>query len=125
MIVKPKKNYRDICENYQRLTDREYYVIGIEADCYRIIDNYGEPTIFDTDIFDTMIFEKSLGWVDKYDNDGSRYSYEPPLGEPGFFEDYFDGKQEVISKVIAYIEKVESVEKIKLGFKKPENKFNL
>jgi len=37
-------------------------------------------------------------WTTDYGEDGERYSYPPALKEAGFFEDYFDGKDEARSK---------------------------
>jgi len=119
MIIIPKKNYQEICENYLRLTEQEYYVIGIEADFYRIVDSYYEPTLFEKNIFECIDFQDSIGWVTHYDAEGARYSYEPPMGNPGFFEDYYDGVKEVFSIVKSYVEKVEQSRGIKIGLKSP------
>lgn len=35
-------------------------------------------------------------WITDYGEDGERYSYPPALYEAGFFEDYFDGKDEAL-----------------------------
>ena len=66
MIVKLKEENLE----YPDLTpDQPYFVIGIESDDYRILNDYGK-----------------------------RYSYPEALNEVGFFEDYFDGKDEALSR---------------------------
>lgn len=34
----------------------------------------------------------------EYGEDGERYSYPPELNEAGFLEDYFDGKDDALSR---------------------------
>lgn len=93
MIVHTKSSFKEMCENYSRLGDNNYYVIGIEAGAYRIIDEKGEPTLFDSGVFDIVDESDSFEWINWYDADGARYSYPPHLGDIGFFEDYFDGEE--------------------------------
>jgi hypothetical protein len=37
-------------------------------------------------------------WITDFGEDGERYSYFPDLNEVGFFEDYFDGKENAVLK---------------------------
>nr|VFK23360.1 MAG: hypothetical protein BECKLPF1236C_GA0070990_100054 [Candidatus Kentron sp. LPFa]VFK23768.1 MAG: hypothetical protein BECKLPF1236A_GA0070988_103904 [Candidatus Kentron sp. LPFa] len=34
-------------------------------------------------------------WINQFGADGERYSYPESLNRVGFFEDFFDGKQQV------------------------------
>ncbi len=92
MIVKFIKN-RDPEDGYEienLTTNKEYEVIGIEADYYRIIDEKNEPILFSPDCFEIVDNDKPPFWVTEIGEDGEEYSYPPKWNEIGFFEDFFD-----------------------------------
>jgi hypothetical protein len=94
MIVRLKEKRPDLPE----LTpDQPYFVIGIEANDYRVLNDHGKPYLYPPDLFEVVDPHEPSIWVTKYGDDGERYSYPPELGEAGFFEDYFDGKDGAIS----------------------------
>ncbi len=86
--------------------DKIYYVLGIEADYLRIIDEDGYPYLFPIDIF--MVVDKSLpeDWITEYGDDNEKYSYPIELNKVGFFEDYFDKKKYAINSFNKYVEKL-------------------
>jgi hypothetical protein len=89
MIVKPKfKNplYPDLSE------DQQYFVLGIEADDYRILNDVGKPYLYSPELFDVVDPKEPEDWVTEFGADGERYAYPTPLNEVGFFEDFFDQK---------------------------------
>jgi len=94
MIVRlKKKNSR-----FPDLTpDQPYFVIGIEANDLRILNDQGKPYLYPADLFDIVDSQEPDIWVTAYGDEGERYSYPPELNEAGFFEDYFDGKEEARS----------------------------
>ena len=95
MIVKLKKkdsDYPDIT------TGQLYFVIGIEADDYRILNDYGKPYLYPAYLFELIDPQEPDGWITEYGEEGERYSYPPAMKESGFFEDYFDGKYDVLSQ---------------------------
>ncbi len=95
MIVKLKKEYPE----YPDLTPGQpYFVIGIEADDYRILNDSGKPYLYPLYLFEIIDPREPSIWTTEYGEDGERYSYPPVLKEAGFFEDYFDGKEEALSK---------------------------
>jgi hypothetical protein len=95
MIVKLKEKNLD----YQDLTpDQPYFVIGIEADDYRILNDFGKPYLYPSHLFEVIDPREPSIWITEYGEDGERYSYPPVLNEAGFFEDYFDGKDDALSK---------------------------
>jgi hypothetical protein len=95
MIVKLKEKNLD----YLDLTpDQPYFIIGIEADDYRILNDSGKPYLYPSHLFQVIDPREPSIWVTEYGEDGERYSYPPVLNEAGFFEDYFDGKEEALSK---------------------------
>ncbi|MEA3277582.1 MAG: hypothetical protein U9Q81_20320 [Pseudomonadota bacterium] len=89
MIVKLKsKNprYPDLSE------EQQYFVLGIEADDYRILNDVGKPYLYSPELFDVIDPTEPADWVTEFGEDGERYSYPTPLNEAGFFEDFFDQK---------------------------------
>ncbi len=94
MIVKLKatvSQYGDLSEG------QLYFVIGIEADDYRIINDSGKPYLYPANIFTVSDSGEPQDWVTNYGEDGERYSYPSQLNDPGFFEDVFDHKPEQTS----------------------------
>ncbi len=94
MIVQIKSkdpDYPDLSEG------QPYFVIGIEADHYRILNNEGKPYLYPPEIFNVLDSDEPVDWVTEIGEDGERYSYPEPLNEIGFFEDFFDHKVERIS----------------------------
>ena len=95
MIVRlreKKPDYPDITP------DQPYFVIGIEADDYRILNDSGKPYLYPADLFEVIDPLEPSNWITEYGEDGERYSYPAVLNGTGFFEDYFDGKDEALSK---------------------------
>lgn len=95
MIAKLKeKNFE-----YPDITPHQpYFIIGIEADDYRILNDYGKPYLYPAHIFEVIDPQEPDIWITDYGDDGERYSYPPVLNKTGFFEDYFEGKIEAISR---------------------------
>jgi hypothetical protein len=80
---------------YSSLTlGAEYEVLGIEADRLRLLDDQGEPVLFDPACFEITDSTEPDDWV-SVEEDGVRYAYPPAWGRPGFFEDWHDGVPEV------------------------------
>jgi hypothetical protein len=95
MIVKLKER----CPDYPDLSpDEPYFVIGIEADDFRILNDFGKPYIYSSRLFEIVDPREPKSWITVYGDDGERYSYPLALNEPGFFEDYFDGNHEARSQ---------------------------
>jgi hypothetical protein len=94
MIVKLKSknsSYPDLSEN------QPYFVIGIEADDYRILNDAGKPYLYPPELFEVMDSQYPLDWVTEFGDEGEQYSYPAPLNEVGFFEDFFEQKHEQTS----------------------------
>jgi hypothetical protein len=95
MIIKLKKKNLE----YPDLSPEQcYFVIGIEADDYRILNDYGKPYLYPASIFKIIDKTEPANWQTVYGEDGERYSYPKALNQPGFFEDYFDGDSVAFSK---------------------------
>lgn len=95
MIVKLKEENPD----YLDLSlDQPYFVIGIEADDYRILNDHGKPYLYPRHMFEIVDSQEPGIWITEYGDEGERYSYPAALNEAGFFEDFFDGKEEAIAR---------------------------
>jgi hypothetical protein len=76
--------------------EKEYEVIGIESDDYRIIcDTEKEPYLYPPDCFEIVDTTRPPFWVTEFGEDGEEYSYPENWNKVGFFEDYFDGVKEI------------------------------
>ena len=82
---------------------KTYEVIGISADDFRIINDQGRPYIYPADIFTVLDETIPSDWVVKYGEGGEKYACPIEFHEPGFFEDYFDGKPEAINIFSKYV----------------------
>jgi len=94
MIVKLKSTnprYPDLSE------EQQYFVLGIEANDYRVLNDVGKPYLYEPELFDVIDPTEPGDWVTEFGEDGERYSYPAPLNEAGFFEDFFDRKFEQTS----------------------------
>ena len=94
MIVRPLRAEPD----HPALTPgRDYAVVGIEADAFRVIDDQGEPVLYDAVLFEVVDASVPPHWMDTRGADGERYAYPAALHRPGFFEDYFDGQPQAVA----------------------------
>ena len=74
-----------------------YFVIGIEANDFRILNDKGKPYLYPSDLFDVIDPQHPQDWITEFGSDGEEYSYPACLNAPGFFEDFFDQKPEQTS----------------------------
>ncbi|MFC3650357.1 hypothetical protein ACFONN_02295 [Dyella humi] len=82
-----------------------YHVVGISDDRFRIINDNGDPVLYERGIFDIVDPSVPQNWVAQwFDDDGEKYCYiDPPgFGKPGFYEDYFDGVEYAVERFFAY-----------------------
>ena len=77
---------------------KEYEVLGIEADYYRIIDNSKNPFLYNPTQFVITDSTKPDFWISEFEEDEEQYCYPKEWAALGFFEDYHDRKQEAVSK---------------------------
>jgi hypothetical protein len=95
MIVKYSKKEKASDEPFLSI-GREYVVIGIEGDWFRIVNDRNEPILYDPNVFTITDFSEPSFWTTEY-IDGERYSYPENWSCPGFFEDYHDGVLQVVA----------------------------
>jgi len=87
MIVKLESTnprYPDLSE------EQQYFVLSIEANDYRILNDIGKPYLYAPELFDVLDPTEPGDWMTEFGEDGERYSYPAPLNEASFFEDFFD-----------------------------------
>lgn len=85
---------------------REYDVIGLDHESYRVIDDKGEPILFSKTLFSVTDDRVPDDWIwDRYADD-EYYANPPELHEPGFYEDLFDHKPDAVSRFDSYLRKV-------------------
>ena len=94
MIVKFKSNKPHSPDLSQ---GQAYFVIGIEADDFRILNDSGKPYLYSPELFEIVDSQEPEDWVTDFGEDGERYSYPSQLNQAGFFEDFFDHKPEQTS----------------------------
>jgi len=78
----------------------EYEVLGIEADDYRLLNDKGEPILYDPECFDVVDQAEPAFWKSEVGDEGERYAYPPGWGVPGFFEAWHD-RNKLVQKVFA------------------------
>jgi hypothetical protein len=72
------------------------FVIGLEADDFRILNDQGRPFLYSAELFEIIDPGEPEDWVTEFGEDGERYAYPPPLNKTGFFEDFFDAKKNAV-----------------------------
>ena len=93
MIVK----LRQKDPRYPDLTPGQpYVVIGIEGDEFRLLNDSGRPYLYPPKLFRVSDQTEPSDWVSEFGEDGERYAYPRPLNDPGFFEDFFEGKPRAV-----------------------------
>jgi hypothetical protein len=93
MIVKLKRKYK----KYPDLTHGQYYtVIGIEADDFRLLNDFGRPYLYPYQLFEIIDPQKPPDWISEIGDSGEHYAYPPGINSSGFFEDFFDGKEQAV-----------------------------
>ena len=86
---------------------KEYVVVGVSSNYFRVVNDYDEPTLFKCtcfDIIDGAISEDD--WVCHLGEEGEVYANPPGLHLPGFYEDYFDDKEYAIKRFQEYLDKI-------------------
>lgn len=71
--------------------EREYEVLGIEADSYRILNDQRDPVLYEPSSFQILDASEPTFWVSRVGEDGERYAYPEAWAYAGFFEDFHDG----------------------------------
>ena len=85
---------------------KEYEVIGLDHESFRVIDDKGEPILFPKSLFSVIDDRIPEEWIwDRYAGD-EYYANPPELHEPGFYEDLFDHKPDAVGRFDDYLRRV-------------------
>jgi hypothetical protein len=82
-----------------------YHVIGIEADDYRLLNDFGRPYLYPPELFEVVDPKRPRDWRSVIGEDGEEYAYPPQLGKPGFFEDYFENDGRAVQTLHTYLDR--------------------
>ena len=81
---------------------REYQVLGIEGDWYRVLDDKNEPILVDPKACELTDPTEPPDWI-REEIDGELYAYPPALNRVGFFEDYYDKQDQAVREFRLYL----------------------
>lgn len=70
--------------------DATYEVIGIEADDLRLINDRGDPVLFDPEMFEIVDPGRPADWVSSRGDEGEEYAGPEAFDARGFWEDFHD-----------------------------------
>jgi hypothetical protein len=73
-----------------------YIVVGIDDTNFRIISDFGEPVLYEKEIFDVVDSTIPPQWIRRDYGDGEYFIDPPELSRRGFYEDYFDGVPDAV-----------------------------
>jgi hypothetical protein len=85
---------------------KEYEVIGLDDQYYRVLDDSGEPVLFPHTAFVVLDEQVPPDWVWQRYAEGDFYANPPELQGPGFYEDYFDHKRYAQEAFAVYLRRV-------------------
>jgi hypothetical protein len=77
----------------------EYVVIGLSNEHFRLVNDYGEPVLYQSECFEITDATEPEFWLVVLE-DGGCYANPPGWGVPGFYEAWHDGV-EVIRRVFS------------------------
>ena len=87
MKVRLRKDYNRIMPEKKHWLTKgvDYFVIGIECDWYRILNDRNDPVLYSPTLFDITDATEPSNWIAKTD-DGCRYAYPEELNAIGFWD---------------------------------------
>jgi len=77
---------------------KSYEVIGIEADNFRIVNDLNDPCLYEASDFEISDPKEPLFWVSSFGEEGERYAYPDSWNSPGFFEDFHNHIESVVTQ---------------------------
>ena len=88
--------------------NKDYFVIGIEDEYYRIVNDDGEPILYPKFLFRIIDRNYPDEWIEESYGEGE-YTIQPPeFANNYFYEDYFDGDSKAI-KIFKQYCKIHSI----------------
>lgn len=78
---------------------KDYDVIGLDHESFRLVDDKGEPILFSKTLFSVIDDRIPDDWIWVRYAEDEFYANPPELHEPGFYEDFFDHKTDAIKRL--------------------------
>ena len=107
MKIKTKENIKDFIDDefngYGLSPVKDYILIGITDEYYRIINDIGDPVLYPYRFFEEIEDPIPDNWIREDFQEGEFYIDPPELSGRGFYEDYFDGKNYAVIKLKEYL----------------------
>ncbi|VTR99412.1 Uncharacterized protein OS=Planctomyces limnophilus (strain ATCC 43296 / DSM 3776 / IFAM 1008 / 290) GN=Plim_0788 PE=4 SV=1 [Tuwongella immobilis] len=82
---------------YSLTVGREYEVLGLCIDSFRLLNDKDEPILYDTCCFEVSDAAEPEFWVSHDSEEGERYAHPAEWSRPGYFEDWHDGVPAVVA----------------------------
>jgi hypothetical protein len=99
---------------------REYWVLGIECGHYRIVNDDGDPVLYEPTWFTVIDDAIPASWVQELVGTAEWTAYPADLNERGFFERYHDGKPDAVEQFRQFVQWFEKEHGIQLGWLPPD-----
>ncbi|MBH2029183.1 MAG: hypothetical protein I8H74_01675 [Moraxellaceae bacterium] len=100
--------YDDIVRKHALTIGKEYIVFEISDSTFRLLNEEGEPVLFDKDLFEITDPTIPKNWIKQEYEEGEYYiTPSELLTHSYFFEQYFDGNPEIIRQFDNYIESIQ------------------
>jgi hypothetical protein len=90
MLVTPRYQINPEGQVLRLTPGREYEVLALEADWYRLLNDADDPVLYSPDDFLVLDPAEPEFWQCRVGDEGERYASPEPWAEPGFFEDVHD-----------------------------------
>lgn len=81
---------------------REYFVLGVGEEYYRVVADDGEPILFPKTLFEVLDTLLPSDWRFDEFEDGEYRLGPKRTAEPGFYEDYFGSDGDRVAQVAAH-----------------------
>ena len=76
--------------------DREYLVVGLDDGHFRVVNEGGEPVLYERALFDIVEPSLPCGWVRQEHPDGEYFLDPPETSGVGFYEDLHDRDDQAV-----------------------------
>ncbi len=101
MKIRLKSNVKAPAHLTHRLI---YQVLCVEDDMFRLLDDGGEPSLFECHLFEIVDESIPSDWVTQILSCDEKYSGPPRFLKAGYFEDVFDDVEEAVEYFQRYLQ---------------------
>src|SRR4051812_40656789 len=105
MRIRVRSDYRRLAkkplEHPGISANADYFVIGVDWDSYRIINNHGEPILYPKELFDVLDTCIPSGWMLAEHEDDAWYFDPEKVHRPGFYEDWHGSDGDRVAQTAA------------------------